>query len=41
MMDLRVNDVERDLIARLKSKAALAGKTLRELVIEALRKAAK
>jgi predicted HicB family RNase H-like nuclease len=40
-MDLRVNHIDPNLMARLKSQAALAQKTLREYVLEVLQKAVK
>jgi hypothetical protein len=41
MSDLRINDVDPNLLAKLKSKAALERTTLREFVIKLLEKAAK
>lgn len=38
-MDLRVRDVDPKLMAQLKSKAALAEKTLSAFVVELLKKA--
>ncbi len=38
-MDLRVNGVDRDLIAQAKAKAALEHKTLGQWVIALIRKA--
>lgn len=35
-MDLRVNNIDKQLMARLKSDAALSGKTLRQYVIDVL-----
>jgi hypothetical protein len=40
-MDLRLRDIDPAVMARLKSKAALAQKTLREFLMEILKKAAK
>jgi len=37
--DLRVNNVDPELVRQLKSKAALANKTLAEYIIDRLRKA--
>ena len=37
MADLRVPQIDRELMAQLKSKAALAGTTLRLYVLEVLR----
>ena len=41
MADLRVQNIDPKVMAQLKSKAALAGKTLRDFVEELLRKVAK
>jgi plasmid stability protein len=41
MADLNIREIDSKLVAQLKSKAALAGKTMREFVIDLLRKAVK